>query len=160
VCVFITAGPSTKLFACGGGGYSGVLIVFLRPTVRLEFRPRSCAQSRPKGRNVLFLHLRRCLFLLFKSTLVVKSKKGRNPLHHGEVLIVQLKKTQKRITEDKENIIVLPGASPLSLRVNIYWDQQLYSDAQSLHLFPHWPRQGYPPEPQRCLGYQSRGRKD
>ena len=23
MCVFITAGPSTKLFACGGGGYGG-----------------------------------------------------------------------------------------------------------------------------------------
>jgi hypothetical protein len=34
-------------------------------------------------------------------------KRRRNPLHHGEVKL-------KQITEDKENILLLPVASPLS----------------------------------------------
>jgi hypothetical protein len=42
--------------------------------------------------------------LVFRSTLVVKIKKSRNPL----------RAFKKKATEDKENIVLLPVASPLS----------------------------------------------
>jgi hypothetical protein len=78
---------------------TGVSNVFLRPASRVTFRQRSCAQSRvefcPKGRVVLFLHLLWCVLL--RPTLVVKIKKRRNPLHHGKVMIVKLKKSKKNI---------------------------------------------------------------
>ncbi len=48
---------------------------------------------------------RRCSFLLFGSTLVVKIKKRQEST--PSIL--------KRITEDKENTILLPVVSPLSL---------------------------------------------
>ena len=51
----------------------------------------------PKGRIVLILHLRGCLFLLFRSTLVVKIQKtSKNPLRAFSVM-------PKKNNEDKEN---------------------------------------------------------
>ncbi len=55
--------------------------------------------------RVLPVNLRRCLFLLFGSTLVVKITKTQE----------STPRFLKRITEDKENIVLLPVDSGLSV---------------------------------------------
>jgi hypothetical protein len=71
-----------------------------------EARPKKIESNILFGKKGWFVNLKGCWFLLFGSTLVVKKQekdftlqKRRNPLQHGEEMIVKLKKLNK-ITED------------------------------------------------------------
>ena len=59
---------------------------------------------------VWFVNLMGSWFRLFGPTIIIKIKKHRNPLQ------------QKKIIEDQENILSLPGLFPLSVRVTMtHW---------------------------------------